>query len=170
MALINCPECGKQVSNKARSCPGCGFVFRSIYPTGFEWKSKANIRGIPFVHVCFGFMRPGVPRVAKGIIAIGQFAVGLICIAQFGVGFLFGLGQFMISVISIGQFSAGALIGIGQFTCGILAIGQVAVGHYAICQWGFATYMWSPARVDMEAVALFHTIYTKLTGLFGIRA
>jgi len=25
MALINCPECGKQVSTAAKACPGCGF-------------------------------------------------------------------------------------------------------------------------------------------------
>jgi membrane protein YdbS with pleckstrin-like domain len=25
MALINCPECGKQVSTEAQSCPGCGY-------------------------------------------------------------------------------------------------------------------------------------------------
>lgn len=24
MALIKCPECGKQVSDKANACPGCG--------------------------------------------------------------------------------------------------------------------------------------------------
>ena len=24
MAIIKCPECGKEVSNKARSCPNCG--------------------------------------------------------------------------------------------------------------------------------------------------
>jgi len=24
MSLINCPECGKQVSSKAPACPGCG--------------------------------------------------------------------------------------------------------------------------------------------------
>ena len=24
MALIKCPECGRQVSDKARACPGCG--------------------------------------------------------------------------------------------------------------------------------------------------
>ena len=24
MALINCPECGKQVSDRAASCPDCG--------------------------------------------------------------------------------------------------------------------------------------------------
>lgn len=25
MALINCPECGKEVSDKARNCPSCGY-------------------------------------------------------------------------------------------------------------------------------------------------
>lgn len=25
MALIKCPECGKQISNQAASCPNCGF-------------------------------------------------------------------------------------------------------------------------------------------------
>ena len=27
MALINCPECGRQVSDSAPQCPGCGYVF-----------------------------------------------------------------------------------------------------------------------------------------------
>ena len=27
MALIECPECGESVSNKAESCPHCGFPF-----------------------------------------------------------------------------------------------------------------------------------------------
>ena len=25
MALINCPECGKEISDKAESCPNCGY-------------------------------------------------------------------------------------------------------------------------------------------------
>ena len=25
MALIKCPECGKEVSDKAAACPNCGF-------------------------------------------------------------------------------------------------------------------------------------------------
>jgi uncharacterized membrane protein YdbT with pleckstrin-like domain len=32
MALINCPECGKQVSTEATACPGCGFPV-SLQPT-----------------------------------------------------------------------------------------------------------------------------------------
>lgn len=29
MALINCPECGTQVSDKAESCPKCSFPINS---------------------------------------------------------------------------------------------------------------------------------------------
>ena len=25
MALIKCPECGKEISDKASSCPSCGY-------------------------------------------------------------------------------------------------------------------------------------------------
>jgi RNA polymerase subunit RPABC4/transcription elongation factor Spt4 len=30
MALINCPECNKEVSDKAKSCPNCGYPFELI--------------------------------------------------------------------------------------------------------------------------------------------
>ena len=28
MALINCPECGKEISNKAKACPSCGMPIK----------------------------------------------------------------------------------------------------------------------------------------------
>jgi len=28
MALIKCSECGKEISNSAKSCPHCGFVYK----------------------------------------------------------------------------------------------------------------------------------------------
>ena len=28
MALIHCPECGKEISDKAESCPKCGYLLR----------------------------------------------------------------------------------------------------------------------------------------------
>lgn len=30
MALINCPECGKQVSDKADTCPNCGVSIKAL--------------------------------------------------------------------------------------------------------------------------------------------
>lgn len=30
MALINCPECNKEISTKATSCPNCGYTLVKI--------------------------------------------------------------------------------------------------------------------------------------------
>lgn len=28
MALINCPECGKEISDQAETCPNCGIALK----------------------------------------------------------------------------------------------------------------------------------------------
>lgn len=33
MPLINCPDCGKEVSPAAPSCPGCGRPMKQVAPT-----------------------------------------------------------------------------------------------------------------------------------------
>lgn len=38
MSLINCSECDKQVSDKARSCPNCGVPLNSISLKDFNYK------------------------------------------------------------------------------------------------------------------------------------
>lgn len=32
MALISCPECSKEISDKAQSCPNCGIPINSVFP------------------------------------------------------------------------------------------------------------------------------------------
>ena len=32
MALVKCPECGNQVSDRASACPKCGYPFRQQEP------------------------------------------------------------------------------------------------------------------------------------------
>lgn len=34
MALIKCPECGREVSDKAKNCPFCGCPIESVSPSG----------------------------------------------------------------------------------------------------------------------------------------
>ena len=48
MALINCPECSKEISDRALACPGCGHTFKgakksclSIKPRFIELLGKA---------------------------------------------------------------------------------------------------------------------------------
>ena len=171
MALKPCRECGREVSTEAVACPQCGAPRPTELDwtgTGFEWKTRANILGIPLIHVAFGRDKQGKLRVAKGVLAIGQFAIGLVGVGQFGIGMLFGFGQFMCGLVILAQFAVGGILGVGQFATGVLAVGQVATGWYALCQAGWAKYLWSQSRVDMEAVALFSTIKMQLFQLLGL--
>jgi uncharacterized membrane protein YvbJ len=105
--MKTCRECGHQVSEQAFQCPGCG----APYPAkakwdgwGFEYKSKSKFLGWPLVHISFKYRPNRMPVPAKGIIAIGQFAVGVINISQFGIGF-FCLGQFAVGGYVLSQFA-----------------------------------------------------------------
>jgi hypothetical protein len=112
--------------------------------------------------VAFGRDAQGKYRVAKGIIAIGQFAVGLIAIAQFGVGLLFGFGQFIVGFTALAQVAVTAYFGVGQIATGYVAIGQVVLAHYGLAQLGWATHLWSPDHRDPEAVAYFRQLLEVL--------
>lgn len=35
MALIKCPECGKEMSDQALTCPNCGFELRKSEPVNW---------------------------------------------------------------------------------------------------------------------------------------
>jgi len=125
--MKECRECKHQVSDQAIHCPGCG----APYPAkekwdgwGFEYKSKTSFLGWPLVHISFKYRPNRVPVPAKGIIAIGQFAIGLINISQFGIGvfclcqFAIGayvLAQFALAYSCIAQFGLFVHTGVGQF-------------------------------------------------------
>ena len=94
---------------------------------GFEWKSARTCCGYPLVHVALGRDSLGRLRVAKGVIAIGQFAVGLITVAQFGVGVVFGFGQFILGFTALARFAFAALLGVGQIATGYAAVGQMVL-------------------------------------------
>ncbi len=100
-------------------------------PVGFEWKSKATVFGLPLVHIAIGRDRNGKLRVARGVVAIGQFGVGVITIAQFGFGFLGSIGQFVMAPAAVGQFAVGLIV-IGQFAIGLAAAGQFAAHIWSI--------------------------------------
>jgi hypothetical protein len=102
-----CRECSHEISEQAISCPNCG----APYPSqehwdgwGYEYKSDANIMGIPLVHISFKYRKNRVPVPARGIIAIGQFGVGVVTISQFGVG-LISICQFTIAGYALAQFA-----------------------------------------------------------------
>jgi hypothetical protein len=102
-----CRECGHQVSEQAFACPHCG----SPYPArpawtgwGFEYRSKAEVFGLPLLHIAFKYRPNRTPVVARGVIAVGQFAAGVVTISQFGLG-LVSLSQFTVAGYAVAQFA-----------------------------------------------------------------
>ncbi len=124
---------------------------------GYYWTTRAHLFGLPLICIAFGSDLNGKSRVAKGFIAVGQFAVGGIVVAQFGLGII-GIGQFIFGVAALGQLALGLLVGFGQISAGIFSVGQIVAGMYGMGQMGWATYLWSPGRTDMEAVAMFNSV------------
>ena len=105
--MTTCRECKHHVSPDAVACPGCG----APYPArpkwdgyGFEYKSETALFGLPLLHVSFKYRPNRMPVVAKGFIAIGQFACGGFTLSQFGVG-LVSISQFTLAGFALAQFA-----------------------------------------------------------------
>jgi hypothetical protein len=114
-----CRECvGRDTPRLA--CKTC-VAQRRIF--GLEYRSAATIGSWPLVHVCLGVdpitMRP---KVAKGIIAIGNVAIGVVT-----------LGGLSFGVVTLGGVSVGMLIALGGISLGLgLSAGGVAIGLFAV--------------------------------------
>jgi hypothetical protein len=159
MGLNECRECGGQVSDQALSCPHCG----APYPArllwngwGYDRKFGPRIFGYPLVHISLGRDTRGRLRVAKGVIAVGQFAIGGITVAQFGLGLLGGIGQMMVAPFALGQLAFGYIV-----------VGQIVVGYLGLAEVGLASHLWSMQHADPEAVSFFKHIYYSLLQLIG---
>jgi len=112
-----CRECRHSISEQAFACPQCGAPYpgrESWDGFGYEYKSKLSIAGLPLVHVSFKYRPNRTPVVARGIIAIGQFACGVVCVGQFSIG----------------------LVSISQFTIAGFTVAQVAVAYSLVAQFG----------------------------------
>ncbi len=140
MALVSCPECGKSVSDKARSCPNCGYPIKTDVAgfsgkeggyVGYEYKSSAMIFGMPLVHIVYGPGYGGMSKPAKGFIAIGNIAIGVIAIGGFAVGVITfaGIG---LGLACLGGLALGVFFGAGGIATGYIAVGGIAIGVYAI--------------------------------------
>lgn len=103
-----CRTCKHEVSEQAMACPNCGAPFPNREKWdgwGFEYKSGLQVLGLPLVHISFKYRPTRVPVVARGVIAIGQFACGILTISQFGIGIV-SISQFTIAGFALAQFAA----------------------------------------------------------------
>lgn len=161
MALIECPECGNQISDKALVCPTCGFSPAARFLGGYEYRSKTELFGLPLVHIVFGFgIHPvtGKMRVAKGIIAIGNIAVGGIAMGGLSIG-LISLGGLALGLLALGGLSIGLLIAVGGFAIGTISIGGGALGYYALGGGAFGAHPLGGNVQDPNAVEFFKGIF-----------
>ena len=102
-----CRDCRNNVSEQAMMCPNCGCPYPAKEKWdgwGYEYKSKMRIAGLPLLHISFKYAPGRGPVPARGIIAIGQFAMGVVTVSQFGIG-LVSISQFTIAGFALAQFA-----------------------------------------------------------------
>ena len=141
MALVRCPECGREVSDRAESCPGCGYPFRPAGPgpggrgagwyPRYEYKSSKTVFGLPLIHIVYGPAWAGGLRPARGFIAIGNVAIGVFAIGGFALG-VFTLAGIGLGIFCFAGIALGIALGIGGIATGYIALGGIAVGVYAV--------------------------------------
>lgn len=135
--MVPCRECQHEVSENAPICPNCGAprpAKQKWDGWGYEYKSKMAIGGLPLIHISFKYRPNRMPVVARGFIAIGQFAAGVITIAQVGVGIV-SVSQVAVGVWAIGQFALASTL-IAQIGVYVQSgRGQVVKSLAEIIQW-----------------------------------
>jgi len=154
MTLIKCSECGNQISDKALMCPKCGLSMGSCL-LGYEYRSKTELFGLPLLHITSGFNPlTGRPRIAKGIIAIGNIAVGGLAVGGISFGII-SLGGLALGLTAIGGLAVGLLLGLGGMAVGMVAIGGGALGYYALGGGAFGAHPLGGNAQDPHAVEFF---------------
>jgi RNA polymerase sigma factor (sigma-70 family) len=119
----------------------------------WEYRSRFQLLGLPFIHIRFGRWGGGLRRDRKPVkawIAVGD---------TFSFGVLFAYGGMAIAPVSMGAIS------IGLFSMGAMAIGVLAAGGFGFGVWALAPFAvgwqafgdcaiaWNAAWGDKYAVA-----------------
>jgi hypothetical protein len=138
------------------SLPPFGYYGWGWYGYSYDYKSSTTIAGWPLLHVCGGIDPATMqPRVARGVIAIGNIAVGVLAIGGVACGLITVGGASLGLLLAIGGAAFGAGLAVGGVAVGSIAIGGAAVGFfYAIGGVGFGPAVIDGLRCDEPAQAL----------------
>ena len=164
MALTTCPECEREVSDRAIACPHCGYPIRGGY--GYEYRSERQLFGLPLVHIISGNKIDPVTgrlRVAKGIIAIGPIAVGGLALGGFSVG-IFSFGGLSLGLVATGGVAIGVLLALGGAAVGLVAIGGAAAGYYALGGGVLGVHAFGGNAQDPHMIEFFRNRFQHYSG------
>jgi hypothetical protein len=157
---IKCRYCGEFVNGRARNVRPAFYTFG--YPS-YEYRSPVEIFGLPLIHIAQGINpETGMPRVARGIIAIGSLAIGVLAIGGLAVG-VFALGGLALGVAVFGGVAVGLAAAFGGVAFGgYLAIGGVALSLvYALGGLALAPHALGGNRLDPELLRMLERWFTK---------
>ena len=162
MSLISCPECNKEISDKALACPNCGYPVRESF-YGFEYRSKKELFGLPLVHIVssrnFSSI-DGKPHIAKGIIAIGPIAIGGLALGGLSIGVI-SVGGLALGFIAIAGAAMGLLFALGGMAIGLVAIGGAAIGYYAMGGGAWGVHPLGSNTQDPQAIEFFRRYFSS---------
>jgi hypothetical protein len=153
-----CAACQKAVCREcvARDAPRlvCRTCVERQAVVGFEYRSSAGIGSWPLIHICAGLdpvtMRP---RVARGVVAIGNIAVGGIAIAGLSCGLVTVGGLSCGLLAAFGGLAVGLGLSVGGLAVGSIAIGGAAIGFvYAVGGAAFGPAIIDGGRCDAAAI------------------
>lgn len=109
MALIKCPECGREVSDQAKACPSCGYPFDKLQnKNGFPAYTIIAFLLLVFFGVSMIFFHIG--WVMNSILLIATFIFSIVALMSKKKLCILSAIPLIISGIAIAMLLLGALI------------------------------------------------------------